>query len=53
MIKENFIKFYENSFCENWDLFCYINYGELESYIYGEVVEEIVKFYLLFKYCSL
>ena len=37
MIKENFIKLYENSFRENWDLPCYTNYGEPESYTYGEV----------------
>ncbi len=28
MIKENFIKLYENSFRENWDLPCYTDYGE-------------------------
>ena len=28
MIKENFIKLYENSFKENWDLPCYTDYGE-------------------------
>lgn len=31
MIKENFIKLYENSFRENWDLPCYTNYGEPEK----------------------
>lgn len=53
MIKENFIKLYENSFRENWDLPCYTNYGEPESYTYGEVAEEIAKLHLLFKHCSL
>ena len=43
MIKENVIKLYENSFRENWDLPCYTNYGEPESYTYGEVAEEIAK----------
>ena len=28
MIKENFIKLYENSFQENWDLPCYTDYDE-------------------------
>ena len=28
MIKENFIKLYENSFHENWDLPCYTDYGD-------------------------
>ena len=30
MIQENFIKLYEHSFRENWDLPCYTNYGENE-----------------------
>ena len=41
MIQENFIKLYEHSFRENWDLPCYTNYGENESYTYGEVAQEI------------
>lgn len=53
MIEENFIKLYENSFRENWDLPCYTNYGEDESYTYGEVAEEIARLHLLFKHCSL
>lgn len=53
MIKENFIKLYESSFRENWDLPCYTNYGEKESYTYGQVAEEIARLHLLFKHCSL
>lgn len=53
MIKENFIKLYECSFRENWDLPCYTDYGEDTSYSYGEVAEEIAKLHLLFKHCSL
>lgn len=53
MIKENFIKLYESSFRENWDLPCYTDYGEDTSYTYGEVAEEIAKLHLLFKHCSL
>ena len=41
MIQENFIKLYEHSFRENWDLPCYTDYGENESYTYGEVAQEI------------
>ena len=37
MIKENFIKLYENSFRENWDLPCYTDYGESVHYTYGQV----------------
>lgn len=53
MIKENFIKLYENSFRENWDLPCYTDYGENVSYTYGQVAEEIARLHLLFKHCSL
>ena len=53
MIKENFIKLYESSFRENWDLPCYTDYGEEESYTYGQVAEEIARMHLLFKHCSL
>ena len=53
MIKENFIKLYESSFRENWDLPCYTDYGEKESYTYGQVAEEIARLHLLFKHCSL
>lgn len=37
MIKENFIKLYENSFKENWDLPCYTDYGEDTTFTYGQV----------------
>ncbi len=53
MIKENFIKLYENSFRENWDLPCYTDYGEDITYTYGQVAEEIARLHLLFKHCSL
>ncbi len=53
MIKENFIKLYENSFRENWDLPCYTDYGEDISFTYGQVAEEIARLHLLFKHCSL
>ena len=53
MIKENFIKLYESSFRDNWDLPCYTDYGEDESYTYGQVAEEIARLHLLFKHCSL
>ena len=48
MIKENFIKLYENSFRENWDLPCYTDYGEDTQYTYGEVAEKIARLHLLF-----
>ena len=42
MIKENFIKLYENSFRENWDLPCYTNYGE-PRYFYTDLDNLIVQ----------
>ena len=53
MIKENFIKLYENRFKENWDLPCYTDYGEDNTFTYGQVAEEIAKLHLLFQHCSL
>ncbi|MDE5677992.1 long-chain fatty acid--CoA ligase [Phocaeicola sp.] len=53
MIKENFIKLYENSFKENWDLPCYTDYGENNTLTYGQVAEEIARIHLLFQHCSL
>lgn len=53
MIKENFIKLYENSFKENWDLPCYTDYSENITFTYGEVAKEIAKLHLLFHHCSL
>lgn len=53
MIQDNFIKLYEHSFRDNWDLPCYTNYGENQSYTYGEVAYEIAKLHLIFKHCSL
>ena len=53
MKEENFIKLYEHSFRENWNLPCYSDYGEDTTYTYGEVAKEIAKLHLLFKHCSL
>ena len=53
MIKENFIKLYEHSFRDNWDLPCYTDYGHDNTYKYGDVAQEIAKLHLLFKHCKL
>lgn len=53
MINENFIKLYESSFKENWDLPCYSDYGDKTTYTYGQVAEKIEKLHLLFQHCSL
>lgn len=45
---ENFIKLYEKSFAENWELPALSNYGgELQTY--GQMAEEIAKIHMLFK----
>ncbi|MCK9159647.1 MAG: long-chain fatty acid--CoA ligase [Bacteroidaceae bacterium] len=53
MIKENFIKLYESSFRDNWELPCYSDYGENIDFTYQGVAEEIAKLHLLFNHCRL
>ena len=53
MIAENFIKLYEKSFRENWDLKCLTDYGEATTFTYGEVAKEIARIHLIFKHCQL
>lgn len=53
MIEENFIKIYEKSFKENWDLPALTDYNTRETFIYGEVAEQIARLHLLFKYCQI
>ena len=45
---QNFIKLYEKSFAENWDLPALSDYGK-EPQSYGEMAEEIAKIHMLFK----
>lgn len=49
MIKENFIRLFEDSFRKNWDLEAYTNYGEGLTLTYAQVAEEIAKLHLLFE----
>ncbi len=49
MIKENFIKLFETSFQENWDLPAYTDYTLGTSMTYGEAAKKIEKLHLLFK----
>ena len=53
MIAENFIKLYEKSFRENWELKCLTDYGETDTFTYGEVAQEIARIHLIFKHCQL
>ncbi len=48
MIKQNFIKLYEESFQKNWELPAITDYKGDNSYTYGELAGEIAKLHLLF-----
>jgi len=48
MIEHNFIKYYEDSFRENWDLPALSDYKGIE-YTYGEVASQIARAHLLFR----
>ena len=45
---QNFIKIYEKSFAQNWDLPALSDYGKATQ-TYGEMAEEIAKIHLLFQ----
>ncbi|MCL2650371.1 MAG: AMP-binding protein [Candidatus Azobacteroides sp.] len=49
MIKENFIKLYENGFKYNWDLPAMTNYGEETTLKYRDVAQEIAKLHIVFE----
>lgn len=48
MIEQNFIKIYENSFKNNWDLPALTDYKVNTSYTYGELAREIARLHILF-----
>lgn len=48
MIQQNFIKLYENSFKENWDLPAFSDYTDKTTYTYAQFAEEIARLHLLF-----
>ena len=52
MIKENFIKLYEDSFRANWELPAVTDYGSAYTYHYGEMATEIARLHLLFEDCG-
>ncbi len=53
MIKENFIRLFEDSIRNNWDLNAFTNYGEKTTSTYQEVAEEVAKLHILFKECDI
>ena len=52
MIKENFIKIYEESFKENWSLPALTDYGKHNSFTFGEMATEIARIHFLFQECQ-
>ena len=52
MIQQNFIKLYEASFRENWDLPALTDYSEKRTFLYKEMAVEIAKLHLLFRHCQ-
>ncbi len=49
MIKEQFVKIYEKSFKENWDMKAYSDYGSDINFTYAQLAEEVAKLHLLFE----
>lgn len=53
MIQENFIKLYEKSFKENWDMPALSDYGENNTLTYGDLAREIARVHILFEECKI
>lgn len=52
MIKENFIKMYEQSFQENWALPALTDYSKGTTFTFGEVATEIARIHIIFRECQ-
>ena len=53
MIQENFIRLFEDSFRNNWELPAFSNYGEDLTLTYGDVAKRIARMHILFEECKL
>ena len=53
MIEKNFIKLYEESFRENWDLLALSDYNTSKNLTYIEVAEQIERLHILFRQCKI
>ena len=49
MIKENFVKLFETSFKDNWELSTLTDYNTKQTFTYGEMAKEIAKMHVLFR----
>ncbi len=53
MIKENFVKLFENSFRKNYNTPAFSDFGTENTLTYGEVAQQISKLHILFEQCSI
>ncbi|MDL2281538.1 AMP-binding protein [Parabacteroides sp. OttesenSCG-928-G06] len=53
MIQENFIKLYEESFKENWDLPALTDYSKNKTFTYGDVAKDIARMHIIFQECQI
>lgn len=53
MVKENFVRMFEDSFRQNWDLEAYTDYETKYTMTYAQVAEQVEKLHLLFKQCGI
>lgn len=52
MVKENFIRLFEDSFRQNWELPAFSDYGTNKTLTYGEAAAEVERLHLLFEVCG-
>lgn len=52
MVKENFIRLFEDSFRQNWDLPAFTDCGKTETLTYGQAAAEIEKLHILLERCG-
>ena len=53
MIKENFVRLFEDSFRRYWDLEAFTDYETKFTLTYGQVAEQVEKLHLLFEQCGI
>jgi long-chain acyl-CoA synthetase len=53
MIQENFIKIYEESFKNNWELPSVTDYGKNNTFTFADVAKEIARIHILFDECQI
>ncbi len=53
MIEENFIKMYEKSFQDNWELPALTDYSKGTTFTFAEVAEQIARIHIIFDECQI